>query len=156
MMKTYILALAILGAAIDSASAVQPFPFLPRTQLVPVVARRGRPLRVQELTQLLAFDFGDAAVSAAVTVGAVIAASIVSREIAAATRTEKAAFEPSDRHLLPIPPKEMPLLHLMNVVDVKDNVMTIAAPDIGEVAPLPAAKATEMDPANEETVLILT
>ena len=152
MMKAYILVhiLALFGPAIDSASSFQPVPFLPRTQLGSVAPRRGRPLHLQELSQLLAIDFGDAVVSAAATVGALIAASIVSREIAAATRAEKATLEPSDRHLLPIPPKEMPSLKLMNLADVKEDVMTMATPDIGEVAPMPAVEVAEWEPVNEQ------
>ncbi|KAI2504025.1 hypothetical protein MHU86_10458 [Fragilaria crotonensis] len=152
-MKTCILALELFGIAINAASSFQPVHVLPRHHFVPPVAQRGRPLHVHELTQLLAFDFGDGVVSAAATVGAVIAASIVSREIAAATRKDDPVLEPNNKHFLPVPPKETPSFKLLDVIDVKEEVRTITAPIVEEEAPMPSAEVTVLEPVIEQVVV---
>jgi hypothetical protein len=152
-MKTCILALELVGIAINVASSFQPVPFLPRHQFVPPIAQRGKPLHVQELTQLLAFDVGDAVVSAAAAVGAVIAASIVSREIAAASRKVSPVLQPNHKHFLPIPPKETPSLKLLDIIDVKEEVRTIAAPVVEDGPPTCVAKPVVLEPVVEQVVV---
>ena len=113
--------------AFDHVFCFQPVPFLPRNH---AHGQRGQPLNVfgPELT-LLSFDFGDAIVTAVGAAGLLVAASIITKEVAVVR--EQPLLKASNK-MLPSPPKEKPPLQLLNLVEVQKEQATavLEAPKI--------------------------